>query len=799
MGAIRKFSLVACAWLLTAWLAGCGAEQTFSPGGLAGGEEDAAAGGSCVNADCDRLCRTVRNAPSGSCSGGECKCASSQIPCINDEGCLLVTDKPFCEPSLLVCVECMTNNHCKPGQDCLFNICSGGGGQPDAGRPDSGGGCTPATCQSKGAECGSIADGCGNFIECGSCQAPDTCAGGGQPNRCGKPGDPCKPLTCIELGAECGPASNGCGASLNCGTCPAGKTCNARQKCEDETPPPPSRPDPVCSEDGWCWSNPLPQGNTIHGLHAFAPDNILAVGEGGTTLRWDGRKWNWIKRMTREPLYAVWGSSPNNAWAVGASGTALRWNGVSWSEFTKISNEHHVRLWGTGPDDIWAVGETAGLAAAVRRWNGKEWLFNPPTFLKGIIRGVWGSGKNSVYVSGDGMALWNGNSWERVNLPATGRLNAIWGANADDIWAVGENGFMVHYDGLRWNFVTPPIREDMKAITGTASNNIYAVSEKGSVLHYDGAAWKVIPSTGTSGWNALAIAGANDVWTAGPYGAMARGGLGGLRQFHVSATPNSLRGVWAVTPNEVIAVGDRGTILRWDGREWKQETAAGSPGLYGAWGSAANNLWITGTDGYTSNWNGSAWKKVPTGSTAVIRSIWGKDAQNVWAVGDKGVLLTLKSGAWELDTQGDQPWYSILGNSKEVWVGGHQGASLYMDYRLPDQWYGSAAPIDKSTFYGIWPDNFGNVWAATTRGVYGRNATARWEYRFGPQRTNAVWSNGTDVWGAGDFGFMSRVGIQAGQPVSQDTACYHKITGLGGWDGVFWAVGEYGMVLRRQE
>src|SRR5262249_26099829 len=52
----------------------------------------------------------------------------------------------------------------------------------------TGSGCTPATCQSLGANCGSnLSDGCGGTLSCGRCTAPHTCCGGGTPNVCGTP------------------------------------------------------------------------------------------------------------------------------------------------------------------------------------------------------------------------------------------------------------------------------------------------------------------------------------------------------------------------------------------------------------------------------------------------------------------------------------------------------------------------------------------------------------------------------------------------------------------------------------
>src|SRR5262249_42203613 len=55
------------------------------------------------------------------------------------------------------------------------------------------GSCTPTTCAAQGKNCGSISDGCGGTLTCGTCTAPQTCGGGGVSNVCGAPS--CTPET----------------------------------------------------------------------------------------------------------------------------------------------------------------------------------------------------------------------------------------------------------------------------------------------------------------------------------------------------------------------------------------------------------------------------------------------------------------------------------------------------------------------------------------------------------------------------------------------------------------------------
>ncbi|MFO0725263.1 MAG: hypothetical protein U1E65_15885 [Myxococcota bacterium] len=49
-------------------------------------------------------------------------------------------------------------------------------------------------------------------------------------------GNTCTPATCAQLGATCGTVSNGCGGTLSCGSCASGTSCSANQ-CVPTTAP----------------------------------------------------------------------------------------------------------------------------------------------------------------------------------------------------------------------------------------------------------------------------------------------------------------------------------------------------------------------------------------------------------------------------------------------------------------------------------------------------------------------------------------------------------------------------------
>jgi hypothetical protein len=62
---------------------------------------------------------------------------------------------------------------------------------------------------------------------------------------------------------------------------------------------------PVCSADGWCWQNPLPQGNPLHSIWGASAADVFAVGEAGTILRYDGASWSAMPSGTAARLMGV--------------------------------------------------------------------------------------------------------------------------------------------------------------------------------------------------------------------------------------------------------------------------------------------------------------------------------------------------------------------------------------------------------------------------------------------------------------------------------------------------------------
>jgi hypothetical protein len=119
------------------------------------------------------------------------------------------------------CPACAAGQSCLANGDCASGNCASGVCQAAA--------CTPTTCAQIGATCGSVPDGCGGSLQCGTCSAPPNgtavCVNNNQ----------CSIAACNAGFADCdGNRSNGCEVSLstdvnNCGAC--GNVCLSGYFC----------------------------------------------------------------------------------------------------------------------------------------------------------------------------------------------------------------------------------------------------------------------------------------------------------------------------------------------------------------------------------------------------------------------------------------------------------------------------------------------------------------------------------------------------------------------------------------
>ncbi len=106
--------------------------------------------------------------------------------------------------------------------------------------------------------------------------------------------------------------------------------------------------------------------------------------------------------------------------------------------------------------------------------------------------GVWGSSGSNVFAVGaDGVILhFDGTNWGAMTSDTNVALFGAWGSSDSDVFAVGSNGVILHYDGTSWVAETgDPGAPSIQGVWGSSGSDVFAVGESGGIQHYDGTGW----------------------------------------------------------------------------------------------------------------------------------------------------------------------------------------------------------------------------------------------------------------------------------------------------------------------
>jgi len=162
----------------------------------------------------------------------------------------------------------------------------------------------------------------------------------------------------------------------------------------------------------------------------------------------DDSNFHLVETPTDRSLRAIWGLNYRHVIAVGDNGAILFFDGNQWHFMDSGTQKRLLAVWGTSADNVYAAGEEG----VMRHFNGTIWE-TVDTHIENPIYGIWGTQPDNIYaVGGHGTILhYDGINWQRHYTKWYDRLNTIWGRNASDIYAAGENGVMLHFDGVDWD------------------------------------------------------------------------------------------------------------------------------------------------------------------------------------------------------------------------------------------------------------------------------------------------------------------------------------------------------------
>ena len=295
------------------------------------------------------------------------------------------------------------------------------------------------------------------------------------------------------------------------------------------------------------------------------------------------RTWQVVASGLDETLTSVAGSSPSDVWAVGADVGAgagplvLHFDGTTWSRSDPGTRGN---LW-------WAHAFSGGTAlfggsrGTIVEWTGSTFRRHvTPGLARQTVFGVWGATPDNVWAVGSGTSgrrgfLWHydGASWSDVPLPPdvpvtegeTPGLFKVWGASADDVWAVGGEGLVLHKGPAGWERRDVGRTDTFFTVHGQGRRVfISGGGRSAALLEYDGSTWHDVSPASVGlvqGVSADLARGPEAAFASGENGALFQRSLAGWERVEtgVSLELESLHAVWVDASGGVWAAG--GNVL----------------------------------------------------------------------------------------------------------------------------------------------------------------------------------------------------------------------------------------------
>ena len=255
---------------------------------------------------------------------------------------------------------------------------------------------------------------------------------------------------------------------------------------------------------------------------------------------------------------AVWAFSPSDVWVLDGSSTVQRFDGATWSTLATPSTGGLACIYALSTTDVWLCAGTEVL-----HYDGSTFIASDvttPTGLDGLTS-IWASSPSDVWAVGDDaiVAHFDGTTWTRTIVGSPFK-SSIWGSGPRDLYALSTFD-LSHYDGIAWSEV------DLGAgggggdgqIWGTSATDVWVMPGSEHLSHYDGTAWTAVD---------LDLVG-------------------------------DLAAVWGPAPDDLWAAGSAGAIAHYDGSSWTEVThqKIGSPylrQLLAVHGTASDDIWIVG-------------------------------------------------------------------------------------------------------------------------------------------------------------------------------------------------------------
>lgn len=258
---------------------------------------------------------------------------------------------------------------------------------------------------------------------------------------------------------------------------------------------------------------------------------------------------------------------------------------------------------------------TPAARTVEERCDDHGWCAQTPAGLgktADTLTAVWAGGSNDVWAVGLNGALWHWDGARWLSRPSGLRvLRGVFGLGTHAVWLVGDTTALVG-DGKQFESYTLAVQGELHGVFGTAADDVWVVADAGSTAHWDGRSFTRVDAP-FHGW---------------------------------------LLAVWGSSPNDYWAAGGApegersNAILHWDGHAWSAEALPSSCTIEALSGTARDDIWAVGSWGTILHYDGKRWTNVPSPASRGLNGVWAHARDDVWAVGENGMVLHYDGKRW---------------------------------------------------------------------------------------------------------------------------------------------------------
>ena len=248
---------------------------------------------------------------------------------------------------------------------------------------------------------------------------------------------------------------------------------------------------------------------------------------------------------------------------------------------------------------------------------------------------------------------WDGINWELLRIPFLFQgdsfynpIYAVFAFNADDIWfGIGN---LIHWDGTRYfpigiSSVFPSL---VNKIWGSSSEDLYAVGNNGNIVHYNGQSWQRIESgtnlnigdiwgifNGNDGYNKY-LAAVNTMLIINEYGNLQR---------VITEQGHTLSSVWGISEKLLYTAGGNGLSL-YKNNKWEKINKPDVNTIYNVRGQGHNDVFGLSSTFNLLHFNGYSWQYINIGGSNIY---YRQEVKNELTVvvgwqGDKAVIIVIR-------------------------------------------------------------------------------------------------------------------------------------------------------------